>query len=385
MINRKLELEKLSSMVSSNPVVGIIGARQVGKTTLARQFVASCGQPSVFFDLEDTEDIARLTEPILAFKDLSGLVIIDEVQHAPDLFKVLRVLVDRPEFKAKFIILGSATPALLKQSAESLAGRIAYHELEGFHIDETEKGSENSLWTRGGFPRSYLSESDEESFEWRRNFIKTFLERDVPQLGFSIPVATLRRFWTMIAHYHAQIWNASEFARAFGVADTTVRKYLDILTSSLVVRQLQPWHENIGKRQVKAPKVYLADTGILHALFNLRTITDIEGHPKLGASWEGFVINELIRRLGVSREECWFWATHTGAELDLIVLRGNKRLGFEIKRTSTPRITRSMHSAIESLKLDSLYVIHAGSHSFDLANGIKAVSFGRMQEDIKPL
>ena len=385
MINRKLELEKLSSMVSSNPVVGIIGARQVGKTTLARQFVASCGQPSVFFDLEDTEDIARLTEPILAFKDLSGLVIIDEVQHAPDLFKVLRVLVDRPEFKAKFIILGSATPALLKQSAESLAGRIAYHELEGFHIDETENGSENSLWTRGGFPRSYLSESDEESFEWRRNFIKTFLERDVPQLGFSIPVATLRRFWTMIAHYHAQIWNASEFARAFGVADTTVRKYLDILTSSLVVRQLQPWHENIGKRQVKAPKVYLADTGILHALFNLRTITDIEGHPKLGASWEGFVINELIRRLGVSREECWFWATHTGAELDLIVIRGNKRLGFEIKRTSAPRITRSMHSAIESLKLDSLYVIHAGSHSFDLANGIKAVSFGRMQEDIKPL
>jgi hypothetical protein len=385
MINRKLELDKLKKLVSSNPVVGIIGARQVGKTTLAREFAASYKKPSFFFDLEDPDDMVRITEPMLAFKHLEGLVIIDEVQHAPDLFKVLRVLADRPQSKAKFIILGSASPDLLKQSAESLAGRIAYHQLDGFHMDETPTSSQNLLWSRGGFPRSFIAESNELSFEWRRNFIKTFLERDIPQLGFSISAMALRRFWTMLAHYHAQIWNASEFARAFGVADTTIRKYLDIMTSALVVRQLQPWHENIGKRQVKAPKVYIADSGIFHALLNLPSISDIEGHPKLGASWEGFVIGELIRRLGVTWDECNFWATHTGAELDLLVTRGATRLGFEIKRTSTPHVSRSMHSAIESLKLDNLVVIHAGSHTFDLGQGIKAVSFSGLGEDIKPL
>jgi predicted AAA+ superfamily ATPase len=385
MIQRRLEFKKLADMVSANPVVGIIGARQVGKTTLARQFAASSIKPSYFFDLENPDDMARIAEPMLAFRDLKGIVVIDEVQHTPNLFKVLRVLADRPGNKTKFIILGSASPGLLKQSAESLAGRIAYHQLEGFHMDETGAGSENRLWLRGGFPLSYTAGTDEDSFEWRRSFVRTFLERDIPQLGFSIGAVALRRFWTMLAHYHAQIWNASEFARAFGIADTTIRKYLDILTSALVVRQLQPWHENIGKRQVKAPKVYIADTGILHVLLNLRSAADIEGHPKLGASWEGFIIGELTRRLGTPWEECHFWSTHTGAELDLLVVRGARRIGFEIKRTTTPHVTRSMRSAIESLKLDSLIIVHAGSHTFDLDDGIKAVSFSALAKEIKPL
>jgi predicted AAA+ superfamily ATPase len=385
MIERQQEIKRLKKLLRSNPVVGIIGARQVGKTTLSRLYVADIKKPVSYYDLENPEDLTRLSDPMLALKGLKGLVIIDEIQRYPDLFPVLRVLVDRPKLPARFLILGSASPDLLRQSAETLAGRIIYHKLDGFSLDEVGPEQHRQLWLRGRFPRSYLASSHAESSEWRRAFIQTFLERDLPQLGITIRSATLRRFWTMLAHYHGQTWNASEFGRSFGVADTTVRNYLDILSSALVVRQLLPWHENISKRQVKAPKVYLADTGVLHTLLNLRTLKDLEGHPKIGASWESFVLEQVIRRLGAGNEECFFWATHAGAELDLLVVRGRRRLGFEIKRTSSPQITKSMRNAISDLKLNQLDIIHAGDQTFPLSRQVRAISFSRLLNDLKPL
>jgi predicted AAA+ superfamily ATPase len=385
MIERKKELKALSRLLRRYPVVGIIGARQVGKTTLARSFTEKGKRRCTTFDLENPEDLARLSDPMLALKDLKGLVVIDEIQRHPDLFPVIRVLVDRPDLPARFLVLGSASPALLRQGSESLAGRIIYHELGGLTIDEVGIAKNNLLWLRGGFPRSYLANSHADSMEWRRSFIQTFLERDLPQLGINFRSTTLRRFWTMLAHYHAQTWNASEFGRSFGVADTTVRNYLDVLASALVVRQLQPWHENIAKRQVKSPKIYIADSGILHALLNLRTRNDLEGHPKVGASWEGFVLRQLTRQLGAQNDECYFWATHSGAELDLLVVRGRKRLGFEIKRTSTPQITPSIRNALADLKLNSLDIIHAGENTFKLDKNVIAVSISRLLEDIRPL
>ncbi len=385
MIERREELQTLHKLLSRYPVVGIIGARQVGKTTLARTYIAKARGPVTYFDLENPEDEARLADPMLALKDLRGLVVIDEIQRQPHLFPVLRVLVDRPQIKTRYLVLGSASPALLRQGAETLAGRIIYHELGGFSVEEVGMKNYRRLWLRGGFPRSYLARSLDESDEWRHGFIRTFLERDLPQLGITISSTTLRRFWTMLAHYHGQVWNASEFARSFGVSDTTVRRYLDLLTSALVIRQLQPWHENISKRQVKSPKVYLTDSGLLHTLLNLRTFDDLQGHPKVGASWEGFVLEQLIRRLRVRPEQCFFWATHAGAELDLLVIHGNQRLGFEIKLTTAPRLTPSMRNALEDLKLTRLHVIHSGDHTFALHEKVRAVSFSRLLEDIKPL
>ena len=271
MIERRVELQTLRKLLSRYPVVGIIGARQVGKTTLARIYISKARGPVTYFDLENPEDEARLADPMLALKDLRGLVVIDEIHRQPQLFPVLRVLVDRPRIKTRYLVLGSASPALLRQGAETLAGRIVYHELGGFSVEEVGMKNYRRLWLRGGFPRSYLARSLDESDEWRHGFIRTFLERDLPQLGITISSTTLRRFWTMLAHYHGQVWNASEFARSFGVSDTTVRRYLDLLTSALVIRQLQPWHENISKRQVKSSKVYLTDSGLLHTLLNLRT------------------------------------------------------------------------------------------------------------------
>ena len=366
-------------------MVAILGARQVGKTTLAQQIVDRHDGPSTYFDLEDPDDLARLDEPKLALQHLGGLVVIDEIQRRPDLFPVLRVLVDQRSVSTRFLILGSASPELLRQSSESLAGRIVYHEMGGFALDEVGMESRDQLWLRGGFPRSFLGSSDRESAEWQRAFIQTFLERDVPQLGIQIPGTTLHRFWRMLAHYHGQIWNGAELARAFGVAATTVRRYLDVLSGALVVRQVQPWYENIGKRQVKSPKVYVADSGILHALLGTKTREDLDGHPKVGASWEGFVLIELVLHIGAFPEECFFWATHAGAELDLLIVRGNQRLGFEIKRTTAPSTTRSMHSAMRDLDLDRLDVVHAGERTFPLADGIRAVALGRMFEDITTL
>lgn len=366
-------------------MVGIIGARQVGKSTLARLVAREYGRPVTTFDLENDEDLARLADPTLALKPLRGLVILDEVQRRPDLFSALRVLADRPGRPCRFLVLGSASPDLLAQSAETLAGRIVYHHLEGFSLAETGADDAEKLWRRGGFPRSFLARTDGESMEWRRGLIRTFLERDIPQLGVKVPSSTLRRFWTMLAHYHGQTWNSSEFARSFGVADTTVRHYLEILTSALVVRQLLPWHENIGKRQIKAPKVYIADSGLLHGLLNLPTGRDLEGHPKMGASWEGFVIGQLITHLGAEPEECHFWGTHAGAELDLLVVRGRKRRGFEIKRTVAPSVTPSMRRALTDLKLTSLDVIHAGDHTYSLHERIRAVSLSSMLRDVRPV
>ena len=382
MITRLREQKTLDALLKRHRVVGIIGARQVGKTTLARSILKGAPQAANYFDLENPEDLARLADPMLALKDLKGLVVIDEIQRLPELFPVIRVLVDRSRSPARFLVLGSASPELLRQGSESLAGRIVYHELKGFSLDEVGIENFRRLWLRGGFPRSYLAPSNPVSDEWRRSFIRTFLERDLPQLGLTIRSTTLHRFWNMLAHYHGQTWNASEFGRSFGVADTTVRNYLDLLTSALVVRQLQPWHENISKRQVKAPKIYIADSGILHTLLDIRTRDELERHPKIGASWEGFVIEQLISWQGFARDECFFWATHAGAELDLLVVRGRKRLGFEVKLTSSPRVTPSMRHALEDLKLQRLFVVHAGENTFQLGKRITALALTRMLEDL---
>jgi predicted AAA+ superfamily ATPase len=384
MIDRESEVRAVRGLLRRHRVVGIVGARQVGKTTLARMVVRGWKSETAFFDLEHPEDLARLQDPMLALRDLRGLVVIDEVQRLPDLFEVLRVLVDRPRNRARFLVLGSASPELLKQGSETLAGRIVYYELGGFWLEELGVDKHSRLWLRGGLPRSYLARSLKDSHEWRRGFVRTFLERDLPQLGMNINATTMRRFWTMLGHYHGQTWNASEFARSFGVADTTVRGYLDRLTAALVVQQLHPWHENISKRQVRAPKVYVADSGLLHVLLNVRSQSDIEGHPKVGASWEGFVIEQIRRHLKAERDEVFFWATHAGAELDMLVTRGRTRLGFEVKRTTSPRVTPSMKHAVHDLKLRRLDVVHAGDTTFPLAQRIRAVSLSRLLMDLEP-
>jgi uncharacterized protein len=385
LIERTRHREELQGLLERHPVVAILGARQVGKTTLARQLAAGFDGPVSFFDLEDPTDLARLAEPMLTLRDARGMIVIDEVQRRPDLFPVLRVLADRLERTARFLILGSASPELLQQTSESLAGRIFYYELGGFDLQEVGVDASERLWLRGGFPRSFLTETDRASAEWRRGFVRTFLERDLPGLGIQVPPETLRRFWTMIAHYHGQVWNGAELARAFGVSGVTVRRYLDLLTSALVLRQLPPWFENLGKRQVKSPKVYVADSGLLHTLLNLESREDVEGHPKVGASWEGFVLRELVQRLGARPEETFFWATHGGAELDLLVVRGRKRYGFELKRTAAPRLTPSIRTALEDLRLDRVDVVYPGVHTFPLAERVRALALPRLYEDLEPL
>ena len=385
MIQRSKHLAHISELLRTHPVVAILGARQVGKTTLALQLASGFESQVTRFDLEDPDDLARLSEPKLALAPLNGLVILDEVQRRPDLFQVLRVLVDRPSPGLQFLLLGSASPDLLRQSSETLAGRIAYHELDGFAQDEVGLAETERLWLRGGFPRSFLARSEADSLTWRRAFVRTFLERDLPSLGIQVPSSTMHRFWRMLAHYHAQTWNGAELGRAFGVSATTVRRYLDILESALVLRAVPPWFENIGKRQVKSPKVYIRDTGLLHALLGIEARAGLESHPKVGASWEGFVMKELIRQLGAHQEEVFFWATHAGAEMDLLAVRGARKRGFEIKRTTAPRTTRSMHLARESLGLSRIEVIHAGDHSFDLGEGIRAVAFARLSGEVEPL
>lgn len=385
MIRRRAHVQAVRELLRQFPVVALIGARQVGKTTLARQLIAGVRSPAAVFDLESPGDLARLASPLLAFEHLTGLVVIDEVQRRPDLFPVLRVLADRPRRPASFLVLGSASPALLRQSSESLAGRIAYYELTPFSLDEVGPRSLERLWLRGGFPRSFLAATDAQSLTWRHEFIRTYLERDLPQLGVTIPAVTLRRFWAMLAHYHGQVWNSSEFARSFGVADTTVRRYLDLLASCFLVRQLSPWHENIGKRQVKAPKVYIADSGLLHALLDLDTVAKLETHPKVGASWEGFALDTTTALLRARPEECYFWATHAGVELDLLLRRGGRKLGFEFKRTDAPILTKAMRSAIEDLGLSHLYVIHPGSKSYPLDRRVTALALVRSQTLLKGL
>ncbi|HET6202714.1 MAG TPA: ATP-binding protein [Planctomycetota bacterium] len=385
MILRGGHLARIEDLLRRHPIVEILGARQVGKTTLARQLAARRKGVCTFLDLEDPADLGRLGEPRFALVALRGLVVLDEIQRRPDLFPVLRVLADRPRLPARFLLLGSASPDLLRRSTETLAGRISFHELRGFSLDEVGVGSLRRLWLRGAFPRSFLARSDPASAEWRREFVKTFLERDLPQLGVPVPSATMRRFWSMLAHYHGQTWNASEFGRSFGVADTTVRRYLDLLTSTFVIRQLPAWSANVAKRQVKAPKVYLADSGLLHTLLGIEDARTLEAHPKVGASWEGFALEAVVKRLEARAEECFFWRTHAGAELDLFVVRGSRRLGFEMKYTDAPAVTPSMRSALEDLKLDRLDVLHAGAETYPLAPRIRAVAASRVLQDIEPL
>ncbi len=383
MLKRFRELQSLQKNIGQFPIVGILGARQVGKTTLSQMLAKSLKMPVTYFDLENPHDLSQLTDPMLALGDMKGLIVLDEVQRMPNLFPILRVLADKEKMKRKFLILGSASPQLLRQASESLAGRIVYHELSGLSLEEVGAKHLNRLWLRGGFPLSYLSASTAGSHIWRQSFIKTFLERDIPQLGILIRSETLRRFWMMLANTHGQTWNASEFGRSFGVADTTVRNYLDLLTHALVVRQLLPWHANISKRQVKAPKVYIKDSGILHALLGIRSESDLQHHPKIGASWEGFIVEEIIKRLQLEREECYYWATHAGAELDLLVMRGRHRIGFEIKRTAAPQVTPSMRGALTDLKLTRLDVIHAGDKTYPLAKNIRAVAASDLLQEAK--
>ena len=373
MINRPDHLKAILSLLTRHPVVSILGARQVGKTTIARQARERWRGAAAWFDLEDPASLRRLAEPMLALRNLKGLVVIDEIQRLPGLFPILRVLADRPRRPSRFLILGSAAPDLRRQGAETLAGRIANYALPPLGLGEVGQAAQKRLWLRGGLPRSFVARSDAASAEWRREFVTTFLERDLGQLGVNVPAPTMRRFWNMLAHYHGQIWNSSEFARSFGVADTTVRGYLDALSATFIARQLQPWHENIAKRQVKAPKVYLSDSGLLHSLLGLETPAQLENHPKVGASWEGFALEVVIRGLGARPEECFFWATHAGAELDLLIVKAGRRLGFEFKRSEAPALTPSMRSALKDLKLDRLEVVHAGQDSFDLAERVRAV------------
>jgi len=384
-IARPAHLERIGELLEQFPVVGLIGARQVGKTTLAQAFAATFQGEMTHFDLENPRHLNRLEDALFALENLHGLVILDEIQLRPEIFPVLRVLADREGTPARFLVLGSAAPGLLRQGSESLAGRIAFHELEGLSLDEIGVEHLETLWLRGGFPRSYLAPSDTASGLWRQQFIRTYLERDLSELGLRLPATTMRRFWAMLAHYHGEIWNGSELARAFGVSNKTVLGYLDTLCSTFMAKRLEPWYENLAKRQVKAPKIYLADTGILHTLLGLESREDLLEHPKVGASWEGFAISEVVAHLGARPEECFFWKLHSGAELDLLIRRGNLRRGFELKLTSSPRVTPSMRSALEELNLEELVVIHAGTESYPLAPRIRAVALSRLQVDVQPL
>jgi len=385
MLDRSHDVARVLDLFGRFPVVAVLGPRQIGKSTLAGLVAEKVGGEVASFDLEDPRHASQLANPMVALEDRRGLVVLDEIQRRPELFDALRVLADRRGTPARFLILGSASPDLLRHSADSLAGRIAYHELRGFSIDDVGPKHVNELWLRGGFPRSFLSATAEASAEWRREFVRTYIERDLNLLGLQLDPQILRRFWSMLAHYHGQIWNASELSRAFGVTDKTVRRYLDVLCGTFVARRLEPWFENTKKRLVKAPKVYLADTGVLHTLLGVGDRDDLLAHPKVGASFEGFAIEQIAVRLGARAEECFYWAVQSGAELDLVVVRGRKRLGFEIKFTDAPRATPSMRSAMEFLKLRKLDVLHIGPDTFPIDRDIRAVSIRRLNSDIEPL
>ncbi len=366
MLTRSYYLQRLETTIRRSPITALLGPRQSGKTTLARMLAE--GKSATFFDLESLPDQRRLQNPQLVLGNLQGLVILDEIQQMPELFSTLRVLADRPEEKARgdqprrFVILGSASPQLIRHASESLAGRVEFIELSVFNLSETGAASRERLWLRGGFPRAFLADSEDDSLAWREGFIRTFLERDLPQLGINIPVTAMRRFWTMLAHYHGQTWNASELSRAMSLSDKTVRSYLDILSGAFMVRQLQPWFENTGKRQVRAPKIYLRDSGLLHSLLNIPDTHTLLGHPKVGASWEGYAIEQALSILRPA--EAYFWATHSAAELDLLFFMNGKRYGIEVKFSEAPEVTHSMYTALQDLGLEHLWVIYPGEQNY---------------------
>jgi hypothetical protein len=375
-IARTTLLEQIRAALGRNPVTVLTGPRQSGKTTLARELL-SIDSPN-YFDLEDPVSLARLDEPRTALEPLEGLVVIDEIQRRPDLFPILRVLADRRPNPARFLILGSASGALMRQSAESLAGRIERIEIGGLTLAELGADTSARLWRRGAFPRAYLAASERDSLAWRKQFIQTLLERDFPQWGVRVPAVALLRLWTMIAHYHGQIWNAAEPARALGVSPSTTRRYLDLLTDALVLRQLQPWHANLGKRQVKSPKVYVRDSGLLHQLLGLETEKALVSHPKLGASWEGFVIEQALA--AEPHDEAWFWATHQGAEIDLLLRRGDRLFGVECKRADAPRLTPSIRIALDDLGLERVAIVYPGHQRYTLAERVEAVPLATLAE-----
>ncbi|MHB9148314.1 MAG: ATP-binding protein [Candidatus Amoebophilus sp.] len=368
-MDRSFFYNQIDFQFKIHSVCGLLGPRQVGKTTLAKQYAQKYNNVH-FFDLENPLDLARLENPMLALMDLqSDLIVIDEIQRRPELFPVLRVLVD--ERPRKFLILGSASRDLLQQSSETLAGRIGYIELTTFSVSEG--AEEKKLWLQGGFPLSYLASSNEESYAWRQAYITTFLERDIPSLGFNIPPMLMRRLWMMVAHYHGQILNATEIGKSLSLSHHTVRKYLDILSGTFMIRLLTPWFENIGKRQVKSPKIYLRDSGLLHALVGIQDAEQLQVYPRLGSSWEGFALEEIIKEYRAAEEECYFWATQAGAELDLLIIKDGKKIGFEFKYTDAPKATLSMRIAIETLKLDHLYIVFPYKEdSFPLSEKITA-------------
>ncbi len=367
-------MSALDQALTRNPIVLLVGPRQCGKTTLARQRLDP--ESVNYFDLEDPASLARLEEPMTALRPLRGLVVIDEVQRRPDLFPVLRVLADREHAPARFLILGSASGALQRQTSESLAGRVERLTMGGFALAELKPGAEERLWLRGGFPLSYLATSEADSGAWRRNFVQTLLERDFPQWGVRVPASALQRFWAMIAHYHGQVWNAAEPARALGVGESTTRRHLDLLTDAFMIRQLQPFHANLRKRQVKSPKIYVRDTGLLHQLLGIGTLKELLTHPKIGASWEGFVIEQVLS--SEPHDEAFFWATHQGAEIDLVLRRGDELLGVECKRTDAPRVTRSIRIAQKDLGLTRVAVVHPGVKRYLLSEAVEAVPLSEL-------
>jgi predicted AAA+ superfamily ATPase len=371
MIKRPNLTRQIAQALKRSRVVALIGPRQCGKTTMAREWV-STDSPN-YFDLEDPQSLARFDQPLTALKSLKGVVVIDEVQRRPDLFPILRVLVDRTPLPARFLILGSTSSDFLRQSAESLAGRVETIEMRGFSLEEIGWKAQRRHWLRGGFPLSYLARTEKDSQIWRKQFIQTFLERDLAQWGISIPAVTLLRFWTMLAHYHGQTWNAAEPARSLGVTEPTVRRYLDILSGVLMIRRLLPWHANLKKRQVKAPKVYLRDTGLLHHLLGIRSEKELLMHPKSGASWEGYVIEETLHQL--RPDEAYYWATHNGAEIDLVMIKDGRMLGVECKRLDAPKLTPSMKTALQDLHLERLLIIYPGTQRYKIADHIEAVPF----------
>ena len=377
LIERPVPLRRIQESFVVHPVVALTGPRQCGKTTLAR-LIAQDSTSSTYFDLEAEVDRRRLETPEHTLGRLSGLVVIDEVQRRPDLFETLRVLVDRPDHAARFLVLGSASPTLVKGVSESLAGRVGLVDLSGFNIGEVGGASWRRLWLRGGFPRSYLAPDSSASALWRTNFVSTFLERDIPQLGITIPAETLRRFWTMIAHCHSQVWNSAELARALGASPHTARRYLDILAGAFMVRVLPPWVPNLRKRQVKSPKVYLRDTGLLHTLLGLTSEQDLAGHPKVGASFEGFAIEQLLAALATGN--VYFWATHAGAELDLLFTRSGRNYGVEVKLADAPRTTKSMRVAIADLQLQHLWIVYPGNETYSLDERITVLPVSRVPE-----
>ena len=376
MIERPSYLNEIQAALSRSRIVALIGPRQSGKTTLARRFVS--GNSMNYFDLEDPVSLSRLEEPMTALGGLTGIVVIDEIQRRIDLFPILRVLADRDPLPARFLILGSASPELVRNASESLAGRLETIAISGFSLSEVGQKNLSQHWLRGGFPLSYLAASDADSQIWRKNFIQTFLERDLPQWGIQIPAVTLMRFWTLLAHYHGQTWNAAEASRSFGVSNMTVGRYLDILEGVFMIRVLHPWYANIHKRQIKSPKIYYRDSGLLHAILGINSELDLYTHPKIGASWEGYAVEETIK--AIHPDEAYFWGTHNGAEIDLLLLKDGKRIGIECKRKDAPHLTPSMKIAMEDLQLDRLIVFYPGDKAYPLADRIEVVPLVRLAD-----